>query len=285
MGLKRKGWEAAGYLFLAILASTAFLFLGLTLVFIISRGASAISWEFLTTFPRRGMTEGGVLPALVGTFLLVTGAMALALPVGVGAAIFLVEFGRGRRWAELIRVAVDTMAGVPSIVYGLFGFAVFVKTMGLGICLLSGIFTLALLSLPPVIRAAEEALRAVPEDFRYGAYALGATPGQALRTVILPIGLPGILTGAILAAGRAAGETAPIMFTAVTYFSTRLPSSPFDEVMALPFHLYTLATEHPMAWRIRHIQFGTALVLLELVFVFYLAAAILRARQRRRKVW
>jgi len=281
----RKWQQRVAFFLLAVGGGTAFLVLGVILFFIALRGATALSWEFLTSFPRRGMTEGGIFPALVGTFYLVTGTVIVSLPLGVGAAIYLAEYARERPWARLVRVGVANLAGVPSIVLGLFGLAFFVKALGLGESLLSGALTLALLVLPVIIRAAEEALLSVPQEFREAAYALGATRWQAIRTAVLPTALPGIITGAILAVGRAAGETAPIMFTAAAYYVPRLPSSPLDEVMALPYHLFVLATESTAFWKTRHLQYGTALVLLGFVLTIYLWAAIWRARIRRRKRW
>ncbi len=231
------------------------------------------------------MTAGGIFPALVGTAYLVTGTLLLAIPLGVGAAVYLSEYAREGVWVRLVRLGVNNLAGVLSIVFGLFGLALFVKAMGLGVSLLAGWLTLGLLVLPVVIRAAEEALRAVPWSFREGAYALGATRWQAIRSVALPAALPGIITGAILAAGRAAGETAPIMFTAAVYYTPRFPRSPLAPVMALPYHLYVLAAEHPAPWRTEGLQYATALVLLGLILSLYALAALWRARIRRRKRW
>lgn len=283
--MRRRYWEGLGYVLLSLSAGAVLLALGAIVGFLLVQGAPALSWEFLTSFPRRGMTQGGILPALVGTGYLMVGTMMISLPLGVGAAVWLSEYARGGRWLRVVRVGVNALAGAPSIVFGLFGLAFFVKAVGIGVSLLSGVLTLALLVLPVVIRAAEEALRAVPEEFREGAYALGAIPWQTIRTVVLPAALPGIVTGAILAVGRAAGETAPIMFTAAAYYTPRLPRSPLDEVMALPYHLYVMATESTFFWKTRHLQYGTALALLILVLSFYLIAGLLRARARRRKRW
>ncbi|MGC9530310.1 MAG: phosphate ABC transporter permease PstA [Candidatus Bipolaricaulaceae bacterium] len=277
--------EGLGYGLLGLAAGAVLLVLGAMITFLCVRGTEALSWEFISQFPRRGMTEGGIFPALLGTGYLMLGTVVLAVPLGVGAAIYLSEYARDSRWIRAVRVGVNSLAGVPSIVFGLFGLAFFVKALGIGVSLLAGVLTLGLLALPVVIRAAEEALRAVPEEFREGAYALGATSWQVTRSVVLPVALPGIVTGAILAVGRAAGETAPIMFTAAAYYTPRLPRSPLDEVMALPYHLYVMATESTFFWKTRHLQYGTALVLLLLVLVFYFTAAVLRASVRRRKRW
>jgi len=282
---RRKVWEGLGLGLLGLAAGGVMIVLGGVIGFLILKGGSALSWEFLTSFPRRGMSEGGIFPALVGTGYLVLGTVILTVPLGVGAAVYLSEYARGGRWIRIVRVGINSLAGVPSIVFGLFGLAFFVKAVGIGVSVLSGALTLSLLVLPVMIRAAEEALRTVPEEFREGAYALGASRWQVTRSIVLPVALPGIITGAILAVGRAAGETAPIMFTAAAYYAPRLPRSPLDEVMALPYHLYVMATESTFFWKTRDLQYGTALVLLLLVLVFYLTAAVIRTRMRRRKRW
>ena len=259
--------------------------LAILLYYVISQGARVINWEFLTAFPRKGMTEGGIFPALVGSFYLTFGAVATALPLALGAAIWLTEYAHGGWWVRLIRVGVNTLAGVPSIVFGLLGLAFFVKFLGFGVSILSGSLTLALLILPVLIRAAEEAIRSVPLNFREGALALGATRWHAVRTVVLPAAVPGILTGMVLGLSRAVGETAPIMFTAAAFYTSRLPSSPLSKVMALPYHVFVMATESPNYWRTKHLQYGTVLVLLGLVFTLNLGAIILRTYTRRRKQW
>lgn len=283
--MNRRWAQRTAFLALGLAAAGVLAALGAVLVFISVRGAPALSWEFLTAFPRRGMTQGGIFPALLGTFYLVLGTVAIALPFGVGAAVYLAEYADRRAWTRVVRIGVSNLAAVPSIVFGLFGLAFFVKALGFGVSILSGALTLALMVLPLLIRSTEEALQSVPKDFREAALALGATRWQAVRTVVLPVAVPGIMTGAILAVGRAAGETAPIMFTAAAFYTPRLPRSPLDEVMALPYHLYVMATESTAFWRTRHLQFGTALVLLGLVLLLYLWAAVWRARIRRRKRW
>ncbi|MBC7092760.1 phosphate ABC transporter permease PstA [Candidatus Bipolaricaulota bacterium] len=283
--MSRRWRELVAFSLLGLFALGVLVALGAVLGFIAARGAPALSWEFLTAFPRRGMTEGGIFPALVGTFYLVLGTVIVALPLGVGAAIYLAEYAGDRTWTRIVRIGVNNLAAVPSIVFGLFGLAFFVKALGLGVSILSGSLTLALLVLPLLIRASEEALRAVPREFREGAYALGATRWQVVRSVVIPVAVPGILTGTILAVGRAAGETAPIMFTAAAFYTPRLPQSPLDEVMALPYHLYVMATESTAFWRTRHLQYGTALVLLGFVLTLYLWAAVWRARIRKGKRW
>jgi len=283
--LNRVWSQRTAFALLGLSALAVFAALAVVLGFVTVRGAPAISWEFLSAFPRRGMTEGGIFPALLGTFYLVLGTVIVSLPLGVGAAIYLAEYAEQRSWIRVVRIGVNNLAAVPSIVFGLFGLAFFVKALGLGVSILSGALTLGLMVMPLLIRSTEEALNAVPKEFREGALALGATRWQAVRSVVLPVAVPGILTGAILAVGRAAGETAPIMFTAAAFYTPRLPRSPLDEVMALPYHLYVMATESTAFWRTRHLQFGTALVLLGLVLILYLWAAVWRARIRRRKRW
>jgi phosphate transport system permease protein len=264
---------------------SAFLALGAILYSMIANGASALSWQFLCEFPKKMMTEGGIYPALVGSFYLTVGAVLLSLPLAVASAIWLSEYSRGGLWVRVIRVGVNSLAGVPSIVFGLLGLAFFVKVLGLGVSLLAGALTLALLILPILIRAGEEALQAVPMNFREGALALGATKWHAVRTVVLPTAIPGILTGVILGVSRAIGETAPIMFTAAAFYMSRLPETLSDKVMALPYHIFVMATESPNYFKTRNLQFGAALVLLGMVLLMNLGAVTWRARVRRRKQW
>lgn len=282
---RRRTAQRVAFALLTLSASVAFLALGVILYVMFREGAGALSWEFLTQFPRKMMTEGGIYPALIGSFYLTVGALAAALPFAVASAIWLSEYARGGLWVRIVRVGVNSLSGVPSIVFGLVGLAFFVKVLGLGVSLLSGALTLALLILPVLIRAAEEALQAVPLSFREGALALGATKWHAVRTVVLPSAVPGVLTGAVLGIGRAMGETAPIMFTAAAFYMARLPETPFDKVMALPYHIFVMATESPNYWRTRDLQYGTALVLLGMVLVMNLGAVTWRARVRRRKQW
>jgi len=282
---RRAAAQAIAFSLLGLSSAVGFLCLGGILFVMIAEGSGALSWAFLTEFPRRMMTEGGIYPALVGSFYLTVGALLSAIPFAIASAIWLSEYARGGRWVRAIRVGVNTLAGVPSIVFGLLGLAFFVKVLGFGISVLSGALTLGMLILPILIRAAEEALDAVPMSFREGALALGATQWRAVRTVVLPSAVPGILTGAVLGVGRAVGETAPIMFTAAAFYLGRLPRSPFDKVMALPYHIFVMATESPNYWRTRDLQFGTALVLLGLVLAMNLGAVTWRARARRRKPW
>ena len=249
----------------------------------IKDGAGTITWSFLTDIPRRGMREGGVGPAIVGTLLLVTGTMIISWPLGVLAAIYLAEYATANRFTRLVRLAIVNLAGVPSVVYGLFGLGLFVLFCHFGASILAGSLTLAIMSLPVIITASEEALRSVPASFREVSYSLGATRWQAVRYSVLPYALPGILTGTILAVSRAAGETAPILFTVAALYLPRLPHSIFDQVMALPYHLYVLSTQVPrisMATR-----YGTALVLLALVLSLNVVAIVIRSHFRRKQRW
>jgi phosphate transport system permease protein len=242
---------------------------------IVINGFPALSWEFLTKPPLDSGRAGGIFPAIIGTLYLVLGAIAIALPLGVGAAIYLVEYTREGRITQLIRTGVDLLNGTPSIVFGLFGFAFIVLYLGVGVSMLAGQVTLALMVLPTVIRTTEESLKSIPQALREGSLALGATKWQTIRRVVLPLAVPGIVTGAILSIGRAAGETAPIMFTAVVFSSRFLPDSIFDPVMALPYHLFILATNVPGT---STNKYGTALVLLMLVVGFYAVAIVARTR-------
>jgi phosphate transport system permease protein len=240
---------------------------------IVINGLPALSWEFLTRSPLDSGRAGGIYPAIVGTLYLVLGAIALALPLGVGAAIYLVEYTRESRVTRLIRTGVDLLNGTPSIVFGLFGFAFIVLYLNVGVSMLAGQVTLALMVLPTVIRTTEESLKNIPQSLREGSLALGATKWQTISSVVLPPAVPGIVTGAILSIGRAAGETAPIMFTAVVFSARFLPDSVFQPVMALPYHLFILATNVPGS---SANKYGTALVLLLLVVGFYSVAIFVR---------
>ncbi|MBN1195696.1 MAG: phosphate ABC transporter permease PstA [Methanomicrobiaceae archaeon] len=271
---------AFGLIVLSIL--TVLGILGIILFDIISHGLPALSWEFLTQSPRNLGREGGIFPAIVGTIYLVTGAILFALPIGMGAAIYLTEYTKEGTVTKIIRSGVDLLNGTPSIVFGLFGFAFLVLFMGFGVSLLAGLITLGLMVLPTIIRTTEEALRSVPGSLREGSFALGATQWQTIRRVVLPPAVPGILTGTILSIGRAAGETAPILFTAVVFSRRFLPDSPSDPVMALPYHLFILSTNVPGAGQN---QYGTALVLLLLVIGVYLVAIVLRNHYQKTVTW
>ena len=268
-----------GFLYLAIFI--AVLTLGAIIYFITVNGIKVINWEFLTQVPRRAMTKGGVAPALVGTFYLTIGAIIFALPMGLACAIYLTEYSPKSVVINVIRMSINNLAGVPSVVFGLFGLTVFVKFFGFGVSILSGSLTLGIMILPGIISAAQEALIAVPQSLREASLALGATQWQTIRKIVLPSAMPGILTGVILSVGRAAGETAPIMFTAVTFYTRGFPNSIMDEVMALPYHIYALMTEGTFPERQTMIAYGCALILLFLVLMVSGLAIYLRQKQRK----
>ena len=253
------------------------------LLFLLAKGWRAISWTFLTQPPYEAMTKGGILPCIVGTVALGLGAILVALPIGVISAVYLHEYAREGRAVRLIRLGINNLAGVPSVVFGLFGLAFFVVWLRLGVSILSGALTLAALSLPVIIASAEEAFRSVPDTYREASYGLGATKAQTVFRVVLPTALPGILTGAILGLSRAAGETAPIMFTAAVFFRPDLPHSLLDPVMALPYHIFVLATAGTNIELTRPLQYGTALVLIVLVLGLNLVAILYRSRLRRQR--
>lgn len=252
-------------------------------VYIVAQGLGAISWEFLTAFPRDGMRQGGILPAIIGTVVLTFGTAIISIPLAVGAAVYLAEYARDTWLTRSIRLAIVNLAGIPSVVYGLFGLGLFVLFFGLGTSIVAGSLTLGLMTMPVVISTAEEALLTVPQRFRVVSRSLGATKWQTVRTVVLPNALPGILTGVILGLERAAGETAPILFTVAAFYLPQLPQNPLDQTMALPYHLYVISTQVP--GMPLQIQYGTALVLLVLVLSMNLVATILRSRFRRRRQW
>jgi phosphate transport system permease protein len=255
----------------------------MVIIYMVINGAGAISWRFLTQAPRNGMTEGGVLPAILGTVLLTLGTAITAIPLGVGAAIYLAEYAGDNQLTRTIRLAIVNLAGIPSIVYGLFGLGAFVLFLNFGTSILAGSLTLGLMTLPVVISTAEEAILSIPQEFRLVSLSLGATRWQTIRHQVLPHALPGIITGVILGLGRAAGETAPILFTVAAFYLPELPQSIFDQTMALPYHLYVIATQVP--GMPLQIQYGTALVLLLIVLSLTLVATIIRSGMRRRREW
>jgi len=280
---KIKAFLGVNALRFSILISVLFLFFFIVLM--VSKGGRMISWSFLTDIPRAGMTRGGIFPAIVGTFCLTIGALVFAFPLGLLAAIYLVEYAKEGYLMNMIRIAISTLAGIPSIIFGLFGLAVFVIKFRFGVSILSGSLTLSIMILPIIIKASEEAIKAVPNDFREASYALGATKRETIIRVVIPTALPNILTGAIMSVGRAAGETAPILFTAATFYTRKLPKSIFDEVMVLPYHIYALMTEGTSPEYQVPIAYGTAVVLLGLVLAISAIAIIIRYRMRRMKKW
>jgi phosphate transport system permease protein len=281
---RRKVMQSVMFTFFRVAAVINGIALMIILSFLIAKGYRAINWTFLTQPPMDSMTRGGILPCIVGTLCLSLGAIVVALPIGVASAIYLHEYARPGRVLRVIRLGINNLAGVPSVVFGLFGLAFFVVYLDMGVSILAGSLTLGALTLPVIIGSAEEALRAVPDTYREASLGLGATKWQTIYRVVLPAALPGVLTGAILGISRAAGETAPIMFTAAVFFTPSLPSSIFDEIMALPYHIYVLATAGTEIEKTRHLQYGTALVLIVLVLGLNLVAIIYRARLQRKRM-
>ena len=275
--------QRLGFSFLTLLALFTVVPIVGVIVYIFIQGNPAISWGFLTTAPRSGMREGGILPAIIGTFYLTLGTAIFSVPLGVAAAIYLSEYAADNRWTRLIRLAIINLAGIPSVVYGLFGLGLFVLFLNFGTSILAASLTLSIMTLPVIISTAEEALRAVPQAFRTVSVSLGATRWQTIRRIVLPQALPGILTGVILGLERAAGETAPILFTGAAFFLPRLPGSVFDATMALPYHLFVISTQVPEMPI--EIQYGTALVLLAFVLSMNLIATVVRSRARARRQW
>lgn len=258
----------------------AFLFVMLGYIF--HKGISAISWEFLTEMPKNEMTKGGILPAVIGTFYLMLGSSLISIPVGIITAIYLTEYAKNPGVVKIIRLGVNNLAGVPSVVFGLFGLSLFVIFAGFGTSILAGSITLGLLNLPVIIRSTEESLQVVPGTYREASLSLGATKWQTIYKIILPNALPGIITGVMLSLGRAAGETAPIMFTAAAFYTPDLPVSMFNEIMALPYHIYVMATAGTHIQATRHLQYGTAIVLIALVLTLNMTGLILRYRFRKK---
>lgn len=275
--------QTAGFVGLGVAALLTVAPIVAIVVHVVLQGLRAIRPEFLLSFPADGLRSGGILPAIVGTLWLTVGTGVVAIPLGIGAAIYLSEYATDNRLTRLIRVAIINLAGIPSVVYGLFGLGLFVLFLGLGTSILAGSLTLAIMTLPVIISTTEEALRAVPNSFRVVSISLGGTQWQTIRRVVLPQALPGILTGVILGLERAAGETAPILFTAAAIFLPRLPTSPLDSTMALPYHLFVISTQVP-GMPIQ-IQYGTAAVLLAFVLGMNLIATVVRSRARARRPW
>jgi phosphate transport system permease protein len=275
----RRFWDTIGYLILAGSALLVVIPIFVIFYYLLTKGGRSVTWSFLTENPRMGMKEGGIYPALVGTLYLLAGTFIFALPLGVLCAIYLSEYARRNTYTRLIRLAIVNLAGVPSVVYGLFGLGLFVLFLRLEASILSASLTMTLLILPVVITAAEEALRTVPDGLRHASLALGATKWQTIWKVVLPNAAAGIVTGIILGLSRAAGETAPILFTGAAFFLPKLPQSPRDPFMALPYHLYIISTQVPDAPD--RIQWGTAATLLLLVLGMNIVASTIRIRYRR----
>jgi phosphate transport system permease protein len=274
--MDKKTTQKAAFIIFRILSLCVVGILLWILGFIVYNGIGVISWEFLTTAPTEGMTAGGIFPAIVGTLCLIAGSIVFAFPIGLMSGIYISEYA-GNGWiVKFIRIMTNNLGSIPSIVFGLFGMALFVNTLGFGDSIIAGSFTLGLLILPLIIRTTEEALNAIPDSYRTGSLALGASKLQTVTRVTLPIAFPNIITGLILAIGRVSGETAPILFTVAAYFLPKLPASIFDQVMALPYHLYVIATSGTDIEASRPIAYGTALALIAIVLLMNLLAATLR---------
>ena len=282
-GLTSQQREKVGQVFLMLVGVITVLPIVALLIYIILQGAPAISWEFISAMPSNGMRSGGILPAIVGTFYLTLGTALFSIPPGIAAAVYLSEYAPDNRWTRLIRITMINLAGIPSVVYGLFGLGLFVLFLKFGTSILAASLTLSIMTLPVIISTSEEALRAVPSGFRTVSISLGATKWQTIRNIVLPQSLPGIITGVILGLQRAAGETAPILFTGAAFFLPRLPQSPFDATMALPYHLFVISTQVP-GMPIQ-IQYGTVLVLLVFVLGMELVATVIRSRARAHRQW
>lgn len=283
ISLNRNTTQRLGYTLMTIMAAITVLPIILVLFFILREGGSAISLEFLSGFPHDGMRQGGIMPAIVGTFYLTIGTAIFSVPLGIAAAIYLSEYAPDNWATRIIRISIINLSGIPSVVYGLFGLGLFVLFLKFGTSILSASLTLSIMTLPVIISTAEEALRAVPQPFRTVSISLGATRWQTIRRIVLPEALPGIITGVILGLERAAGETAPILFTGAAFFLPRLPHSAFDATMALPYHLFVISTQVPeMPFQI---QYGTALVLIFFVLGMNLIATVIRSRARARRQW
>jgi phosphate transport system permease protein len=280
--MKKRWSERIGFLMLYLAGILVLFFLGVILFDIFIKGVGVLSWNFLTQPPRMGMTEGGIFPAIMGTFMVSIITVIFAVPLGMFAAIYLNEYAQPGKITRLIRLAIRNLSGVPSVVYGLFGVVLFVQMFRFGTSVLSAGLTLGLLTLPWTITACEEALKTVPKSYREGALALGATKWHAIRTNVLPYAIPGMMTGVILGLSRAAGETAPILFTGAAFFLPHLPKSLFDQFMALPYHLYILSTQHHAIEKVRPIAYGTALVLLGLILLLNLSAIWVRYSYRQK---
>lgn len=274
--IKKRTSQKLAFGIFTLLSYLVVVILFLILGFIIIKGGKVISWDFLTEAPAEGMTAGGIYPAIVGTLYLVLGSSLISFPIGIMSGIYMNEYATNGKLIRFIRIMTNNLSGVPSVVFGLFGMSLFVVTLGWGDSIIAGSFTLALMSLPLIIRTTEEALKSIDDSFRHGSLALGATKLQTIRRVVLPMAFPNIITGLILSVGRVSGETAPILFTVATYFLPQLPESIFDQCMALPYHLYVISTSGTDIEASRGMAYGTALVLIAIVLVVNLLANALR---------
>lgn len=274
--LKKRTSQKFAFGFFTLLSYLVVAILFVILGFIIIKGGSVISWDFLTKAPEEGMTKGGIFPAIVGTFYLIVGSSIISFPIGIMSGIYMNEYATNGKVVRFIRIVTNNLSGVPSVVFGLFGMSLFVNALGWGDSIIAGSFTLALMSLPLIIRTTEEALKSIDDSFRHGSLALGATKLQTIRRVVLPMAFPNIITGLILSVGRVSGETAPILFTVAAYFLPQLPGSIFDQCMALPYHLYVISTSGTDIEASRGMAYGTALVLIAIVLVVNLLANLLR---------
>lgn len=275
--------ERLGFTAITLMAVSTVIPIVAVVIYIFVQGLPAISLEFLTDFPREGMRAGGILPAIIGTIYLTVGTAIFSVPLGIAAAIYLSEYASDTPLTRTIRIAIINLAGIPSVVYGLFGLGLFVIFLNFGTSILAASLTLSIMTLPVIISTAEESLRSVPQGFRTVSISLGATRWQTIRRIVLKEALPGILTGVILGLERAAGETAPILFTGAAFFLPQLPQSPFDATMALPYHLFVISTQVPEMPI--QIQYGTALVLLVFVLTMNLIATVIRSRARAKRQW
>ena len=274
--LKKRTSQRFAFGFFTLLSYLVVAILFVILGFIIIKGGSVISWDFLTKAPEEGLTKGGIFPAIVGTFYLIVGSSIISFPIGIMSGIYMNEYATNGKVVRFIRIMTNNLSGVPSVVFGLFGMSLFVNALGWGDSIIAGSFTLALMSLPLIIRTTEEALKSIDDSFRHGSLALGATKLQTIRRVVLPMAFPNIITGLILSVGRVSGETAPILFTVAAYFLPQLPGSIFDQCMALPYHLYVISTSGTDIEASRGMAYGTALVLIAIVLVVNLLANLLR---------
>lgn len=273
---KKKITQNIAFNLFRVLSFSLVLILLAILSFIVVRGIGVVNWDFITKMPEEGMTKGGIFPAIIGTLTLVAGSMLFAFPIGVLSGIYINEFVNESWFKRFMKLMTNNLAGVPSIVFGLFGMSLFVNTLGFGDSIIAGSLTLGLLVFPVIVRTTEESLKSIDKSYREGSYALGASKIQTIRRVVLPLAMPNILTGFILSIGRVSGETAPILFTVAAYFLPKLPSSVFDQVMALPYHLYVLSTSGTDMEASRNMAYGTALVLIIIVLLLNLLANFTR---------